>query len=274
MAAVRERRVVTRLLVAGVLVLVLAPSAAAQTLYSVSPNDDQLRVVNRQTGSTTLSRAILPPPGYGAIYWATGLAAHPTIPNQLWAVLDFGQPEMLLATIDLSAATATTVQAIAVGELPVRLDDIAFDHNGTLYGVAEDDFGQPATLYRIDGSTQTALMPLGGGDFGEAIAYGPDGKLYHASGTNLIIFEQIDPRSLTRADILLSGTTPGRPYALTFSVADFTFLWADQGTGLASNLLRLTLAGVVSSAGTLDHISGGLAIVGQTFDIIFTDGFE
>jgi hypothetical protein len=275
MVASLERGVAKGLFVAGALVLVLAPGAAAQSLYSVSPNDDQLRVIHRPTGSTIASRTILPPPGYSAIYWATGLAAHPTTPNQLWAVLDFGEASMLLATINLSAATATSVQAIAVGEMQVRLDDIAFDHNGTLYGVAEDDFGQPATLYRIDGSTQTPLMPLvGGGDIGEAIAYGPDGDLYHASGTTSLVFEKIDPRGLTRTDISLSGTTPGRPYALAFSVADFAFLWADQGTGQASNLFRLTLAGVVSSAGTLDHLSGGLAIVGQAFDIIFSDGFE
>lgn len=84
-----------------------------------------------------------------------------------------------LVTVDPNSGIATLI-----GDLPTNFATIAFDAAGDLYGVTGDGGTPPETLFLINKATAgvTELFTLGNGDDGEAIAFHPNGLMYHASG--------------------------------------------------------------------------------------------
>jgi outer membrane protein assembly factor BamB len=175
-------------------------------LYSLSPDDNQLRTLDPTTAST-LAGVPITLPGV-TVGGGTALARHPHT-NALWAVLRLASEERVLVTLDPHTGEATRIGPVA--ELFAGL---AFDAAGTLYGVTGKGSPTAATLFTLSltAATAMAVLPLGRGDRGEALGFNAaDGLLYHAAGRVEQIFESIDLVTFTPTSIPLAtaGGGPG-----------------------------------------------------------------
>jgi DNA-binding beta-propeller fold protein YncE len=168
----------------------LAFSADEEVLYSISPDDSELRTINP---ANALTVSVLPITLTGAVVsGGHGLARHP-LTGELWALLALDDPTRLeLAIIDPTTGVATRI-----GNTNDLFAGLAFDAGGTLYGVTDDAIAIPdKSLFILDtaDATPTCVLALGRGDRGEAIAFNPvNALLYHAVGQFAPIFESIDP---------------------------------------------------------------------------------
>ena len=253
-------------------------SAQAQSiLYSVSRDDDLLRVINPSTGSTISSVAITLT-GKGVAF-ANGLATHP-VTGELFALLKLnGQTGRQLVKIDPATGIATSI-----GDTGDQFAGLAFNSSGTLFAVTGDKKNSPGgalppeTLFTLNTSNAapTQVLVLGRGNDGEAIGFNSnDGLLYHASGndtsgdgcspltaTCVEIFESVNPNTLAVTNIPLSGAYV--PLTDTYSeVAALTHLSGNAFllTDIVSNLYQITTGGVLTLVGAMDHVSKGLAFI-------------
>jgi uncharacterized repeat protein (TIGR01451 family) len=243
-------------------------------LYSISKDDNKLRVVNPADGST-VSSVEMTFPGE-TVNQGHGLATHPTT-GALWALLKLqGQPGRELAIINPATGVATPIGDTGADDR--RFSSLAFDATGsTLYAITGDGSPtEPKTLFTLSmtDAVATKVMRLDNGGAGEAISFNPDDNLlYHISGygsqndlTSGEIFEAINPNTKMVTPITLSGADYFGSNALLYEGGDI-FLLADCGRGGAdactkpftSGLYRLTTDGLVVSVAQLDHVSKGLA---------------
>ena len=239
---------------AGIITLSLA-----KTLYSISVNDTELRVIDPFDASTISSVTITL--SGKTVSGGTGLAANP-LTGELWALLKCGLcgKSRELVVIDASSGVATSI-----GNTGDAFAGLAFDSTGKLYGVTGDGAIIPETLFTINtiDATPTPLLPLGSGTDGETIAFNPDdGFIYHASGhsgNNEVIFESINIETSTITDISIINTllVNEEAQALTYWEEEDLFLWKqDHGVG---PLFRVTSNGTPTLIGQMDHQSKGLA---------------
>jgi hypothetical protein len=254
------------------------PAHAQSILYSVSRDDDLLRVINPSTGSTISSVAITLT-GKGVAF-ANGLATNP-VTGELFALLKLdGQTGRQLVKIDPATGVATSI-----GDTGDQFAGLAFNSSGTLYAVVGDKKNTPGgglppeTLFTLNtsNSTPTQVLVLGNGNDGEAIGFNPnDGLIYHASGNDtggdgcaplnpmvcVEIFESVNPNTLAVTNIPLSGAYV--PLTDTYSeVAALTHLAGNTLllTDIDSNLYTITTSGVLTLIGAMDHVAKGLAFV-------------
>jgi hypothetical protein len=253
------------------------PVYAGHTLYSVSRDDNLLRVVDPSTGETISS---VPITLTGRIVSSgNGLATHP-VTGKLFALLALaGQPGRQLATINPATGVATSI-----GNTGDQFAGLAFNSNGILFAVVGDKKNQPVgglppeTLFTLNTSnaTPTETLVLGRGNDGEAIGFNPnDGLIYHASGNDtggngcqpvtsicMEIFESVNPNTLAVTNIPISGNY--MPFSDNyFEVAALTHLSGNVLllADVDQNLYKITTAGVVTFVGSMDHVSKGLAFV-------------
>jgi hypothetical protein len=249
-----------------------------RTLYSISGDDDLLRVIDPSTGSTISSVAITLA-GRGVAF-ANGLATHP-VSGQLFALLKLdGQTGRQLVTINPYTGVATSI-----GDTGDQFAGLAFNSSGALFSVIGDKKNQaggglaPETLFSLNTSNgaPTQVLVLGHGNDGEAIGFNPnEGLLYHASGNDtggdgcvpfdpmvcVEIFESVNPNTLAVTNIALSGayvplTDSYSEVAALTHLSGNTLLLAD----IDSNLYTITTGGVLTFVGGMDHVSKGLAFV-------------
>src|SRR5262245_52378054 len=149
----------------GFATLVALSAHAQRILYSVSRDDDLLRVINRSTGATISSVAITLA-GRG-VSFANGLAAHPTT-GELFALLTLdGQTPRQLVIINPNSGVATNV-----GNTGDQFAGLAFNSSGTLYAVIGDKKNAaggglpPETLFTLNTSNaaSTQVLVLGRGN--------------------------------------------------------------------------------------------------------------
>src|SRR6267142_4156764 len=260
--------------------MALAPSTAhaEPILYSISRDDDLLRIVNPSTGGTISSVPITL--AGKVVSFGTGLATHP-VTGQLFALLTLtGQPGRQLVTINHATGVATSI-----GNTGDQFAALAFNSSGTLFAVVGDKKNAaggglpPETLFTLNTSNAapTQVLVLGRGNDGEAIGFNPNvGLIYHASGNDtggegcapfnpsvcVEIFESVNPNTLAVTNIALSGAyTPfteeySEVLALTH-LSGNVLLLAD----IDQNLYQITTTGVVTLVGTMDHVVKGLAFV-------------
>ena len=250
-------------LLSGGLVLLPLTAAGAPPLYSISREDDLLRVIDPADGTTIGAPIAITLPG-STVFGGTGLVTHPQtgVIYALVKLVEFAGPHRWLVTIDPSTGDASTV-----GNTLDKFAGLAFDPNGTLYAVTGKGAAVKATLYTLSLSDATPAFVTSLGDPnapGEAIGFNPDdGFLYRAAGLNdglqeTRLFEKIDLNTLAVTNIPLSGDSYSEITALVFS--DGGFLAADNEFGAeAEVLLSLTVGGVVNLIGSTDHIAKGLA---------------
>ena len=255
------------------------PAYAQNILYSVSRDDDLLRVINPSTGGTIASVAITLA-GKGVVF-ANGLATHP-VTGELFALLKLdGQTGRQLVTINPFTGVATSI-----GDTGDQFAGLAFNSSGTLFAVTGDKKNSPGgalppeTLFTLNTSNAapTQVLVLGRGNDGEAIGFNPsDGLLYHASGNDtdgdgcapltaicVEIFESVNPNTplVAPTNIALSGGYT--PLTVNYSeVAALTHLSGNTLllTDINPNLYQITTTGVVTFVGGMDHVAKGLAFV-------------
>ena len=260
--------------------IALVPSVghASRILYSISSDDDMLRVVNSSTGDTISS---VPITLAGKIVArGNGLATHP-VTGQLFALLTLvGQPGRQLVTIRPATGVATSI-----GNTGDQFAGLAFNSAGILFALMGDKKNSgggglaPESLFTLNTSSAapTLVLVLGRGNDGEAIGFSPnDSLIYHASGNDtggdgcvpfdpsvcVEIFESLNPTTLGVTNIPISGDyTPLTENYLEVSalthLADNVFLLAD----LDRSLYQITTTGVVTFVGSMDHVAKGLAFV-------------
>jgi hypothetical protein len=197
------------------------PAYAERILYSISRDDDLLRVINPSSGSTISSVPITL--AGQVVSFGNGLATHP-VTGQLFALLTLdGQTGRQLVIINPNTGVATSI-----GDTGDQFAGLAFNSSGTLYAVVGDKRNSaggglpPETLFTLNTSNAvpTQVLVLGRGNDGEAIGFNPnDGLIYHASGNDtggdscepfnpsvcVEIFESINPNTLAVTNITLSG---------------------------------------------------------------------
>jgi hypothetical protein len=261
----------------GLILLVALPAYAGRILYSISVDDNLLRVVDPSTGDTISSVPITL--AGNIVLRGNGLATHP-VTGKLFALLTLvGQPGRQLVTINPATGVATSM-----GNTGDQFAGLAFNSSGVLFAVIGDKKTPsgalpPETLFTLNTSNAapTLVLVLGRGNDGEAIGFNlNDGLLYHASGndtdgggcvpfnssTCVEIFESINPNTLAVTNIPISGNyTP-----LTENYLEVTALTHLSGNvlllaGLDQNLYKITTSGVVTFVGNMDHVSKGLAFV-------------
>ena len=257
----------------------LLPAHAQSILYSVSRDDDLLRVINPSTGSTISSVAITLA-GKGVAF-ANGLATNP-VTGELFAILKLdGQTGRQLVKIDPATGIATSI-----GDTGDQFAGLAFNSSGTLFAVTGDKKNSPGgalppetpfTLNTSNGApTQVPGLVLGRGNDGEAIGFNPnDGLIYHASGNDtggegcpsdpmvcVEIFESVNPNNLAVTNIPLSGAYVASTDVYS-EVAALTHLSGNTLllTDIDQNLYTITTSGVLTLLGGMDHVSKGLAFV-------------
>jgi hypothetical protein len=262
------------------------PAYAERILYSISRDDDLLRVVNPSTGST-ISSVPITLTGRG-VSFGNGLATHP-VTGELFALLKLdGQTGRQLVKIEPATGVATSI-----GDTGDQFAALAFNSSGTLFAVVGDKKNSaggglpPETLFTLNTSNAapTQVLVLGRGNDGEAIGFNPnDGLIYHASGNDtggdgcapfdpsvcVEIFESVNPNTLGVTNIPLSGAY----VPLTESYSEATALTHLSGnilllTDIDQNLYQITTSGVVTFVGGLDHVAKGLAFVNAPATSLF-----
>jgi hypothetical protein len=259
--------------------MVFAPltAHAQRILYSISRDDDLLRLVNPSTGGT-ISSVPITLTGKG-VSFGNGLATHP-VTGELFALLKLdGQTGRQLVKINPATGVATSI-----GDTGDQFAALAFNSSGTLFAVVGDKKNSaggglpPETLFTLNttNAAPTQVLVLGRGNDGEAIGFNPsDGFLYHASGndtggdgcpldpsTCVEIFESVNPNTLAVTNIPLSGayvplTDSYSEVAALTHLSDNILLLTD----IDQNLYQITTTGVVTLVGGLDHVAKGLAFV-------------
>ncbi len=196
-------------------------------------------------------------PVAGSVDGAKGLAIQPTT-NTSFTVLNLDPSDLhVLATIDRRTGVATTLGEVDdLSNNNLDIAALAFNTNGTLYGVTSDiDATCPECLYSINTTSgdATKLRNLGAGGDGEALAFDPLNKrLYHMSGfvTGDPVFERIDPtNSFATTPIAVSGDSYFNPYSLAFDSNTGKFAMTDIG----QTLYDVTTGGVVTTRTSIDQ---------------------
>jgi hypothetical protein len=271
-----KKRLTAYLAVIGLTFFAALPAHAGRILFSISNDDDLLRVVDPSTGDTISSVPITL--AGRVVSFGNGLATHP-ITGELFALLTLAnQLGRQLVTLNPATGVATSI-----GNTGDRFAGLAFNSSGTLFAVVGDKKDMagggfpPETLFTLNTSNAapTQVLVLGRGNDGEAIGFNPnDGLIYHASGNDtggvgclpfnasicVEIFESINPNTLAVTNVPISGdyTTFTENYlevtALTH-VSGNVLLLAD----LDQNLYEITTTGVVTFVGSMDHVAKGLA---------------
>lgn len=215
-------------------------------LYAVSKSNDQLRIIDPANGST-LRSVTIDIPGE-LIRHVNGLATHP-FTGELWAVVEVsGFIDRDLYIIDPSNGATTHI-----GNLGDNYAGLAFDENGTLFGVTGDGGSPGEEFYILDQSdaSETFFMDLGNGSSGETIGFNPDeGLMYHGSGST---FEIID---LDRKIIIPVSSSFSAHSALTYEGSG-NFLLA-----VYSSFYRVSTSGVRTVLGSSQSSLKGLAFTG------------
>ncbi|HLQ38241.1 MAG TPA: hypothetical protein VK348_10585 [Planctomycetota bacterium] len=231
--------------------------AGGDELFTVSPADGNLRVIDPLTGSTQRVMPIFTALGVPA-QACNGLALHP-FTGQLWVLVrTTASSARRLATLDPATAIATEI-----GPTSDAFAGLAFRADGTLLAVTGDGATVPETLYTLNltNATATLLATFGAGSDGEAIAFDPiDGFLYHASGFGVQntdeVFERVDAFTGAATTITLSGFDYDELLGFTH--------WTGGNllaTDLNNNLVVVNTSGHVSLIAVLDHSAKGLVFL-------------
>jgi hypothetical protein len=224
-------------------------SAQGDHVYTVSTTDGMIRRINPLTG-TTLSSVQMITTAPATVTGCNGLVRHPAS-GQLYAIV---RDVSATSVRKLATVNPTTGSVTVIGALSDNLANLAFRADGVLFGVTGDGATVPETLYTIDvnSAAATFVMALGNGSDGEALAFGADGFLYHASGLGVPnvheVFERIDTSSNVITPITLSGFDTDEVLSLTLWVGG-NFLVADR----FDRLIVTNSSGVVRLVANFDH---------------------
>lgn len=254
-----------------VLALAWVPAAEAQGLqvFTVSPNDANLRQIDPITGATIGVPVAMTLAGE-TINGALGIARRPD--GVVFVLLNLASSMnnvRRLGTVILATGVVTSVGNTGGVANDIVIDDIGFDGGNTaLFGVSSDSLGTGLdTLYTLSQTTGAptafAGVTLTAGSAGHAIGpWDAAAELFHATGAPGV--DQV----LERIDV----GTPMIDFTLGFftdvPAAPLTALTNFGGMGLATAGADLFLWGTHTDQrnlrifSTLDHVAEGIVVVG------------
>ncbi len=245
----------TPLTTAAVLLLTSTAVAAPTEFFTVSRDDDQLRIISvsgSTVGGVTMTLA------GETINGANGLARDPTT-HTLYAILKIQGDGSVRRLVTVNKVTGV---ATSIGSLGDSFAGITFDESGNLFGVTGDGATTSESLFSINKATAATslLTGLGNGSDGESIAVNlDDGLLYHASGLGggSQVFETVGPSpGFAVTDVPFSGDDLSEVFSLVYTRDGATF----YGTNLNDELFSLSPTGVGSVLGGLDHSAKGIVV--------------
>lgn len=140
-----------------------------------------------------------------------GIATDPTSGEHYAIVKASGVTGRLLVKMNVQTGVCTNI-----GNLHANFSTLAFNENGTLWGVTGDGANPSEVMFWINKSTAdtTRFRALGAGADGEVITFCPDNhKFYHWSGNGTVVWERFDT---TGTDVIESLTYSGAPGGETF----------------------------------------------------------
>lgn len=170
------------------------PGVRTSTIYAgASPFQDSLWTTN--AANYSIVRRLAPTTTGQTITGIVALATDPITGTHYALLKELGVPRRVLATINVKTGVCSDI-----GNVGDQFSTLAFNANGTLFGVVGDGAGSgsainPETMYRINKTTAatTLFRPLGAGLDGEVIAYCRDNnKFYHWSGNGTVVWERFD----------------------------------------------------------------------------------
>lgn len=232
-------------------------------LFSISPRDEYIRLLDPNDASTILSYTLFISGG-PVISGVTGLATNPRT-NEMYGLLRMSGPvSRVLALINPFSGEVNPV-----GDTGDNFAALAFNSSGTLYGFTGNGATVSETLFTIDTDTasttfvESFVRPESGSD-GDSLAYNPeDGLLYRGSGHDGsdVTFMSINPTTLMTTEIPITGTLQDEEaMALTWWAETDQFLWAQNHTS-PTRLFNVASNGSHTLVGDLDHVSKGLAFI-------------
>lgn len=250
-----------RLLFLAAFFVVFTGMSQTSTLYSVSPFNNDLTIIDSNTFvSTTISLSS----SVGSVDGCNGLAVDPTDACGAVYIVYQSGGNRRLGTLSLVDGFISDI-----GSLGDNVANIAFTTAGVLYAVTGDGATVAETMYTVDKATgvMTLVTALGNGSDGESIEYNyDDGLMYHWSGwgTNSVIMETIDLNTLAITNISLSGSALGNVGASTY-LGNGSFMISDINT---AGLKYITTTGVVSTSPNTSINSKGLIYVEDVVDVL------
>jgi hypothetical protein len=199
-----------------------------------------------------------------------GLATHP-VSHDVYAVFETTEDFHRLVRFD-----ALTYGAYDVGNLGQLITGLAFDTDGTLYGVTSDTGGingqtaTPDSIFSInlDTAVATKIADLPAPDgFGDTIAFNPDdGKLYHWGGYNTQSFNRLNLATMMWENVGVPAGWPAgvgvRSFAYDSDNEHFIGYRRDEFLLTTEEFFTITFPG--NTQATLAP-GGGISFEGMTF---------
>ena len=248
----------------------LAPGVAnAQTtcyvsyVWTVSEDDNLLRRVELP-GMTVDQTVVIDVGPQTPVTGITGLAIHPTTGE--YFMLAYLQVPSNPGIPFLIKYDEVSGLSTVLGSTFVNFIALEFQPDGTLNAISADT-ANPTNSFCILNQLTGAPIDIclyGNGDDGEAIGWHPgEGRMYHASGLNNVIFEASTagaPSPCTSDAITPSASLTGAEVTgLTFSLGLDAFVWSQDGLA-TSDLYSVTNTGAATLIGTADHTISDVAI--------------
>lgn len=256
------------LFLAGVVTVFLSVPVAAQTctapfLYTVSEDDDILRVVELP-GGAVVDMHTVDLPNF-TVTGCSGIAIDGSGVIYLLVKTDQAPPLNtipFLCTYDLDSGFAELV-----GSTLVDFGSLTFDSTGVIYAISADDANPPRAFCELSlvNGQPTDLCRQPAGEDGEAVAVRQSDDLrFHASGVTSCVFNEITSTATfdcANSSIDISGTPlqGAAMESITWFEAEGAFLWKQAGPD--NPLYLVTDTGDVTPYGNLDHSALGMALV-------------
>lgn len=220
-----------------------AVTRTSTVIAGASPFQDSLWTMN--AADYSIVKRLSPTMTGYTITGINGIARHP-LTNENYAIVKVSGPgSRRLVKINIQNGVCTYI-----GDLGDNFATIAFNANGTLFGVTGDGATVSETMYRINitDASKTFFRSLGNGADGETIVYNSDDhKFYHWSGNGTVVFERFDTTGLDVIEgLTYTGTTGGETFGGTY-LGGGSFLMSN----ISSQLKSWTLVGTdatISSA--------------------------
>lgn len=238
------------LLVMGL--VVLAGSAAAQTLIALDRFVPEARVLNPATGAQVGPTVPITMPGQTILLFHA--AAQDPTTGIVYAAADLTVGSDRLVTINPATGVATLI-----GNLPIGVAGLQFDAAGQLFMVLGDGAPtNPRGFFSVNKATAASTFlflaspaPAGPNDQGEAIGFNPSEPtlMYHFGGFQSQTFEKFNTTTGAKTNIGITGAPAGgiNILAMGFDSATGGFFTVSA----ANTLGRISTTGVYTDIGPL-----------------------
>lgn len=173
-------------------------SRTSRVVAGASPTQDSLWTVNRADNS--IVKRLHPTIPAETIDAFNALATDPVTGDHYCVMNIDGDP--VLGTINIQTGICAYI-----GILNDNIKSLAFNANGTLFGLTGEAAMIPEMIYYVNRSTAALTMyrAMGNGTDGEVLAYNHENDLfYHWSGTDPNVWERFDTSGSPLEDLLFS----------------------------------------------------------------------